>query len=146
MVSRIWWSQPEERASSASSEAGAGRASIPVPAVMTEAAPTALALGDVNGDGRIDLAAAHQNSRNVRVFLGQTGGGLDQGTSYDSGDGASAVALADLDGDGRLDLLVAHADESNFTVHRNQGAGRGQPLWRGDALPDRRAAERPRDR
>lgn len=95
------------------------------PPIVTEAAPTALAIGDVSGDGLLDLAVGHQSSREVRVFLGQPGGGLDQGTDYESGNGASAVALADLDGDGRLDLIVAHAEENNFTVQYNGAGGAG---------------------
>ncbi|HEX2568383.1 MAG TPA: VCBS repeat-containing protein, partial [Polyangia bacterium] len=112
---------------------GGTRFDPPVRASTDPAAslPTALALGDVNGDGLLDLAVANEGSDNVTVLLGQTdpigqtGGqiqwSLGQGTSYPSGDGPSAVALADLDGDGRLDLIVAHANDNNFAVLYNRG-------------------------
>jgi hypothetical protein len=61
-----------------------------------------IAIGDVNGDGVLDLVSTGVG---VTVFLGQAGGAFAPGVSYATpGD---AVALADLDGDGKLDIATS---------------------------------------
>lgn len=36
----------------------------------TDAGPAGVAIGDVNGDGKVDLVIANQNSNDVSVLLG----------------------------------------------------------------------------
>jgi hypothetical protein len=74
------------------------------------AGPQSVAIGDLNGDGRLDLAVAHGSNR-ISVLLGNDGGGFQTLTP-------SSVAFGDLNGDGRLDLAVA-----NFGVDTAAGAG-----------------------
>jgi hypothetical protein len=90
----------------------------------------AAALGDLNGDGFLDVFAAvrapqfgQQHHLADRILLNDGAGGLtDSGQrlgDYDS----TSVALADLDGDGDLDALVgAH---SGWSVYINQGGAQG---------------------
>ncbi|HEV3402263.1 MAG TPA: FG-GAP-like repeat-containing protein, partial [Acidimicrobiales bacterium] len=73
--------------------------------------------GDLNGDGRADLALA--TSQGVDVFLGGAGG-LGAGHLVPTA-AARHVEIADLDGDGRADLVVAGANEA-MTL-RGQGDG-----------------------
>ncbi|TVS20305.1 MAG: hypothetical protein EA424_04645, partial [Planctomycetaceae bacterium] len=70
--------------------------------------PADLAVGDLNGDGRADLAVANYESNTIAILLG-LGNGTFQVDSYLSagGVGPMDIELADLDGDGDLDLLVA---------------------------------------
>jgi FG-GAP-like repeat/FG-GAP repeat len=77
-----------------------------------------VAIGDLNGDGRLDLAVANYgdqfgfDDRTISVFLGNGGGTFSAATLYSTGTGlpgAQSVAIGDLDGDGDLDLAVAHA-------------------------------------
>ncbi len=93
----------------------------PLPAVAQWSPVTALAAGDVDGDGRTDLALA-QNRFCVRpedmpqdggmgcVLLGDGSGGFKPLPAAELGlripGEQRGVALGDLDGDGRSDLVV----------------------------------------
>ena len=101
---------------------------------------SSVAIGDLNGDGRLDLAVASHDSNTVSVLLGNVGGGFQQQTQYPTGLGPGSVAIGDLNGDARLDLAVANADSNNVTVllsapadHDFNGDGRGDILWRHDS-------------
>ena len=71
--------------------------------------PTALAAGDVDGDGLADLAVCNQGGDTVTVLLGGRAG-LREGATL-AAPHPQGVALGDLDGDGKADLAVAAQDE-----------------------------------
>ncbi|WP_257314060.1 FG-GAP repeat domain-containing protein [Geothrix fuzhouensis] len=66
-----------------------------------------LAVADVNGDGRPDLALAGYDC--VAILYQQPGGGLAAPVFLSAGLKVDGVAAADLDGDGRVDLVAANA-------------------------------------
>src|SRR6266516_1141144 len=70
--------------------------------------PRSVAIGDLNGDGKPDLAVANLNSGTVSVLLGNGAGGLGAKTDFATGSGPISVAIGDLNGDGRPDLAVAN--------------------------------------
>ena len=68
-------------------------------------------IGDLNGDGRPDLAAVtHSDSCNAVTVLLNQGSGVFGAPSYVSLDNPYAVTLGDLNGDGQLDLAVPNGD------------------------------------
>ena len=67
---------------------------------------TALAIADVNHDGRLDLLSVHTNGV-VSVMLGLPLGGFAARLVTPVGLGARSLATADFDRDGRLDVAVA---------------------------------------
>jgi hypothetical protein len=65
---------------------------------------SAVAAGDLRGNGKVDLVAVGQN---VEVFLGNGDGTFQPAVSYPTGrSGLWSVAIADVNGDGKPDLLV----------------------------------------
>jgi hypothetical protein len=75
---------------------------------------TSLAVADVNGDGKPDLAVANWCNGNncttwIGVLLGNGDGTFQTAVSYDSGGHeATSVAVEDVNGDGKPDLVAAN--------------------------------------
>ena len=85
----------------------------------TCAAPTSVAIGDVNGDGHEDVATACYGSDDVEVLLGSAAGEFEAaGTTIAVGAGPLDITLADLDGDGRADIVTADSKADTITVVR----------------------------
>ncbi len=90
---------------------GNGTFGTPFP-VDANIQPYGLAVGDLNGDGNLDIAASNIISRDMSVILGDGQGGFTTPTNTDlSSSGSIRVAIGDADGDGRPDI---------FTIDQNQ--------------------------
>lgn len=106
-------------------------------AVDTGIAPSAtaqqnVAVGDINGDGRADLAVFDGDA--VKLWLGQANGSFAAGNVYAIGLNSSGLALADFNGDGRLDLLTQGL---NISVRPGNGMGGfGERLESQTRIPD----------
>ncbi|MBD2721738.1 T9SS type A sorting domain-containing protein [Hymenobacter armeniacus] len=76
--------------------------------------PYTVAAGDVNGDGRVDLVAAHYTNEGLGVLLGQAGGGYAPVAAYATGINSHpcGASLGDVNGDGRVDLVCATSHAS----------------------------------
>ncbi|WP_162560209.1 FG-GAP repeat domain-containing protein [Methylotetracoccus oryzae] len=84
--------------------------STPAPAVRGSR-PWNLATGDLNADGKPDVATVNCNSLDVSVLLGDGNGGVLPKTDYPVTTGAQdcpkGIAVGDLNRDGKADLAVA---------------------------------------
>lgn len=85
----------------------------------------AIAVADVNGDGRPDILVGNQDSTApglVSVLLGNGDGTFQAAQSYATdGHQISAIAVADVNGDGRLDVVVSQVE--NVAVLLGNGNG-----------------------
>jgi uncharacterized membrane protein len=93
-----------------------------------------VATGDVNGDGRLDLALANSVSGGSAeidsyIYMGKAGGGFVAAATALRTSGARDVELADLDGDGDLDAVFANMRDNlpsykvDSCVYLNDGTG-----------------------
>ena len=84
----------------------------------------AIALTDINGDGKLDLLVANEVDSNgnwmdgsvASVLLGNGDGTFQPAVSYGSGEvEGSFIAFADVNGDGKPDVIMANACSDNYT-------------------------------
>jgi hypothetical protein len=76
--------------------------------------PTSLAVGDLDGDGKADVA--YTNNRGVAVMLSDGTGVLTAPVMYGTGIEPRWVAMGDLNGDGRRDLAVANRGSATADI------------------------------
>lgn len=72
-------------------------------------APEDVAVGDLNGDGNLDLAVTNQISESIFILLGDGDGTFGSAAHTGVGDTPIGLALGDFDGDGDLDIAAALA-------------------------------------
>jgi hypothetical protein len=82
-----------------------------------------LALGDVNGDGKLDVILGTSFAQGFVVLLGNGAGGFSVGNSYVIGYGAAVVAVGDLNGDGKLDVVASGANYPELNTLLGNGLG-----------------------
>src|SRR5436190_2977464 len=101
----------------------------------TNTFPQGLAVGDLNGDARPDIAVANHMSSTVNVLLGSGSSGTvgflpAVGSPFPTANGAAAgngpanIAIGDLNGDGKPDLATANDTSNNSSVFLGNGVGR----------------------
>lgn len=85
--------------------------------------PSAIAVGDVDGDGRDDVVLANGGANSVSVHRGSGAFGFGIAAAFAAGTTPQHVALGDVDGDGDLDVVTANAAGAAITLMRNNGTG-----------------------
>src|SRR5207253_554981 len=70
--------------------------------------PFSVLPGDLNGDGKLDLAVVNDSSKTVSVLLGHGDGTFGPRADFRTGPRPAGGVLVDLNGDGALDMVVAN--------------------------------------
>ncbi|HKW33634.1 MAG TPA: FG-GAP-like repeat-containing protein [Candidatus Acidoferrum sp.] len=87
-----------------------------------------IAVGDFNGDGKLDLALSGSDlstgAGSLTIFLGNGDGTFTQASNSPMAVAASySLAVADFNGDGKLDLAVANYGTNTVTIVLGNGDG-----------------------
>lgn len=84
--------------------------------------PNNLALGDLDGDGKVDALAAYSGTGEAYVLLGNGDGTFTQKTAMSFVDPVIGVALGRINGDGLLDaVLVSARSSANVLINNGDG-------------------------
>ena len=81
--------------------------------------PNALAVGDFDRDGTLDIAAASYDG--LAMLLGRGDGTFRVGPAYSAGTNPSGLAVGDFDGDGALDAAVTSDSSVSVLLQRPRG-------------------------
>ena len=89
--------------------------------------PWSIAVGDFNGDGKLDIAVANSGNNTLTILLGNGDGTFTPAASPATGSGPISVAVGDFNGDGKLDLVTANWAQNTVSVFLGNGDGTFAP-------------------
>ena len=103
---------------------------ITIPGSGVHSTPSAVAVGDFNNDGNVDLAVTDSANNTVSILLGNGQGGFAAPVSYPTGSNPVALVVEDINRDGIPDLCVVNQGDGttagSVSVLIDQGsAGQG---------------------
>ncbi len=87
-----------------------------------------VAVGDFNGDGKLDLAVVNESGSTVSILLGDGSGNFTLASSPAVGQYPYSVAVGDFNADGKLDLAVASGENGGW-LSILLGDGTGNSPW-----------------
>jgi hypothetical protein len=82
-----------------------------------------IAVKDLNGDEKPDIAVTDANNDLAYVFIGDGSASYGSPTSYQIGSGPIALALSDVNGDGKPELLTTNNTDGTVSVLLGKGDG-----------------------
>jgi hypothetical protein len=90
----------------------------------TGTSPAAIAAGDFNGDGQLDLAVAESTKNRVDIFKGNGDGtfSLLAGATA-TGNKPVSIVAGDFNADGKLDFAVTNQSDNTTTIMLGTGTG-----------------------
>jgi hypothetical protein len=112
---------------SVASQAQAQVSFAPAVNFATRDIPLAVAIGNLDGDGDLDLAVPNAGDDNVSILLNSGTASFVLGSLPPTGLTPIAIAIGDLDGDGDLDLAVTNETADTVSILLNNGAASFAP-------------------
>ena len=96
---------------------------LEAPEYPTGTSPQAVAVGDFNGDGKLDVAVVNGNANTVSVLLGNGDGTFQAKTDFATGSTPRGIAVGHFTSSGNLDLAVTNFASNTVSVLLGNGDG-----------------------
>ncbi len=90
--------------------------------------PLGVCYGDIDGDGKQDLAAVNYSSNTVSVFRNTSSGGIISYAlkiDFVTGSNPRNICIHDINFDGKPDIIVSNFGSNTFSILRNTSSGTG---------------------
>lgn len=91
--------------------------------------PADIQIGDLNGDGNLDLVYLNADIGTVAIMYGNGDGTLNAPVEFPANQNNFGMALADLDGDGAPDVVTANDYSGGMSVLLNGGGSGTAPTY-----------------
>jgi hypothetical protein len=96
---------------------------LPAVNYSVDPGPNTVAVGDFNGDHKLDIVTANSGSNTVSVLLGNGDGTFKPASNYLADTGTNYVAVGDFNGDGKLDIVTLNLTAGDLSVLLGNGDG-----------------------
>jgi hypothetical protein len=96
---------------------------LEAPEYPTGTSPQAVAVGDFNGDGKLDVAVVNGNANTVSVLLGNGDGTFQAKTDFATGSTPRGIVVGHFTSSGNLDLAVTNFASNTVSVLLGNGNG-----------------------